>query len=87
MASSRNQKELLWAWKSWRDTVGRQLRPTFEQYVSLSNKAAQYNGKQAAQSIHARGNNEAESAEGSGNCRMGCGQRQGMKEPETGPCN
>ncbi|XP_051015235.1 angiotensin-converting enzyme-like protein Ace3 [Acomys russatus] len=44
MATSRDQKELLWAWQGWRDTVGRALRPTFEAYVHLSNKAAQYNG-------------------------------------------
>ncbi|XP_031209746.1 angiotensin-converting enzyme-like protein Ace3 isoform X3 [Mastomys coucha] len=44
MATSRDQKELLWAWQGWRDVVGRQLRPVFEDYVRLSNKAAQYNG-------------------------------------------
>ncbi|XP_021032679.1 angiotensin-converting enzyme-like protein Ace3 isoform X3 [Mus caroli] len=44
MATSRDQKELLWAWQGWRDAVGRQLRPVFEDYVRLSNKAAQYNG-------------------------------------------
>lgn len=47
MATSRDQKELLWAWQGWRDAIGRQLRPVFEDYVHLSNKAAQYNGKQA----------------------------------------
>lgn len=51
MATSRDQKELLWAWQGWRDVVGRQLRPVFEDYVRLSNKAAQYNGKQAGHSI------------------------------------
>ncbi|XP_004456877.2 angiotensin-converting enzyme-like protein Ace3 [Dasypus novemcinctus] len=44
MASSRDEKELLWAWQSWRDSVGRQLRSTFHRYVQLSNKAAQLNG-------------------------------------------
>ncbi|XP_052051480.1 angiotensin-converting enzyme-like protein Ace3 [Apodemus sylvaticus] len=44
MATSRDQKELLWAWQGWRDAVGRQLRPVFDDYVRLSNKAAQYNG-------------------------------------------
>ncbi|XP_038942571.1 angiotensin I converting enzyme (peptidyl-dipeptidase A) 3 isoform X2 [Rattus norvegicus] len=44
MATSRDQKELLWAWQGWRDAIGRQLRPVFEDYVHLSNKAAQYNG-------------------------------------------
>ncbi|EPY86413.1 angiotensin-converting enzyme [Camelus ferus] len=44
MATSRDQKELLWAWQGWRDAVGRQLRTTFERYVQLSNKAAKLNG-------------------------------------------
>ncbi|XP_028721157.1 angiotensin-converting enzyme-like protein Ace3 [Peromyscus leucopus] len=44
MATSRDQKELLWAWQGWRDAVGRQIRPIFEYYVQLSNEAAQYNG-------------------------------------------
>ncbi|XP_023569866.1 angiotensin-converting enzyme-like protein Ace3 isoform X2 [Octodon degus] len=44
MATSRDQKELLWAWEGWRDAVGRQLRPIFWHYVQLSNKAAQLNG-------------------------------------------
>lgn len=47
MATSRDQKELLWAWQGWRDAVGRQLRPVFGDYVHLSNKVAQYNGKRA----------------------------------------
>ncbi|XP_028636529.1 angiotensin-converting enzyme-like protein Ace3 [Grammomys surdaster] len=44
MATSRDPKELLWAWQGWRDAVGRQLRPIFEDYVHLSNKVAHYNG-------------------------------------------
>ncbi|XP_039091839.1 angiotensin-converting enzyme-like protein Ace3 [Hyaena hyaena] len=44
MATSRDQKELLWAWQGWRDAVGRQLRNIFERYVQLSNKAANLNG-------------------------------------------
>ncbi|XP_048222837.1 angiotensin-converting enzyme-like protein Ace3 [Perognathus longimembris pacificus] len=44
MATSRNEKELLWAWQGWHDTVGRQLRPLFGRYVQLSNKAANLNG-------------------------------------------
>ncbi|XP_061248289.1 angiotensin-converting enzyme-like protein Ace3 isoform X2 [Bos javanicus] len=50
MATSRDQKELLWAWQGWRDAVGRQLRMTFERYVQLSNKAAKLNGNMWAQS-------------------------------------
>lgn len=45
MATSRDQKELLWAWQGWRDAVGRQLRMTFDRYVQLSNKAAKLNGE------------------------------------------
>ncbi|XP_006833788.1 PREDICTED: angiotensin-converting enzyme-like [Chrysochloris asiatica] len=44
MATSRDQKELLWAWQGWRDAVGRPLRNIFERYVQLSNKAAILNG-------------------------------------------
>ncbi|XP_060058520.1 angiotensin-converting enzyme-like protein Ace3 isoform X2 [Erinaceus europaeus] len=44
MATSRDPKELLWAWQGWRDAVGRQIRPTFEHYVQFSNKVAQLNG-------------------------------------------
>uniref|UniRef100_A0A9L0S5M0 Angiotensin-converting enzyme n=1 Tax=Equus caballus TaxID=9796 RepID=A0A9L0S5M0_HORSE len=44
MATSRDQKELLWAWQGWRDAVGPQVRMTFERYVQLSNKAAKLNG-------------------------------------------
>uniref|UniRef100_A0A8C5Z8C3 Angiotensin-converting enzyme n=1 Tax=Marmota marmota marmota TaxID=9994 RepID=A0A8C5Z8C3_MARMA len=44
MATSRNYEELLWAWKSWRDKVGRTLLPLFPKYVQLTNKAAQLNG-------------------------------------------
>lgn len=51
MATSRDQKELLWAWQGWRDAVGRQIRPIFEYYVQLSNEAAQYNGKQAGHDV------------------------------------
>ncbi|KAM4843255.1 angiotensin-converting enzyme-like protein Ace3 [Thomomys bottae] len=44
MATSRDEKELLWAWQGWHDAVGRQLRPIFGRYVQLSNKAANLNG-------------------------------------------
>lgn len=45
MATSRNQKELLWAWQGWRDAVGRTVRVNFDHYVELSNKAARLNGE------------------------------------------
>lgn len=80
MATSRDQKELLWAWQGWRDAVGRQLRPVFEDYVRLSNKAAQYNGKWAGHNVlgvDAQKTNEAESAEDSGSSRIGMDDAQG----------
>lgn len=45
MATSHNYEELLWAWKSWRDKVGRAILPFFPKYVELSNKAAKLNGE------------------------------------------
>ncbi|XP_054986975.1 angiotensin-converting enzyme isoform X2 [Sorex araneus] len=44
MATSRNYEQLLWAWKGWRDQVGKSIRSSFPKYVELSNKAAQLNG-------------------------------------------
>ncbi|XP_060242521.1 angiotensin-converting enzyme isoform X2 [Meriones unguiculatus] len=44
MATSRNYEELLWAWQSWRDKVGRAILPFFPKYVGFSNKIAQLNG-------------------------------------------
>ncbi|XP_012588563.1 PREDICTED: angiotensin-converting enzyme-like isoform X2 [Condylura cristata] len=44
MATSQDQKELVWAWQGWRDAVGRPLRFVFEHYVRLSNKIAKLNG-------------------------------------------
>ncbi|XP_012658395.1 angiotensin-converting enzyme isoform X2 [Otolemur garnettii] len=44
MATSRQYYELLWAWKSWRDKVGRAILPSFPKYVELTNKAARLNG-------------------------------------------
>nr|XP_019588537.1 PREDICTED: angiotensin-converting enzyme isoform X1 [Rhinolophus sinicus] len=44
MATSQKYEELLWAWKSWRDKVGRSILPFFPKYVELSNKAARLNG-------------------------------------------
>ncbi|XP_062936388.1 angiotensin-converting enzyme [Cynocephalus volans] len=44
MATSRNYEELLWAWKGWRDQVGRAILPFFPKYVELTNMAAQLNG-------------------------------------------
>uniref|UniRef100_A0A8C3WS33 Angiotensin-converting enzyme n=1 Tax=Catagonus wagneri TaxID=51154 RepID=A0A8C3WS33_9CETA len=44
MATSRSYEELLWAWKGWRDKVGRAILPYFPKYVELTNKAARLNG-------------------------------------------
>ncbi|XP_069337702.1 angiotensin-converting enzyme isoform X3 [Eulemur rufifrons] len=44
MATSRKYEELLWAWKGWRDQVGRAILPFFPKYVELTNKAARLNG-------------------------------------------
>ncbi|XP_006833625.1 PREDICTED: angiotensin-converting enzyme-like isoform X3 [Chrysochloris asiatica] len=44
MATSRDYKELLWAWEGWRDKVGRAILNFFPKYVELSNKAARLNG-------------------------------------------
>ncbi|XP_062072101.1 angiotensin-converting enzyme [Lepus europaeus] len=44
MATSRKYDELLWAWTSWRDKVGRAILPYFPKYVEFTNKAAQLNG-------------------------------------------
>ncbi|XP_057571065.1 angiotensin-converting enzyme isoform X2 [Hippopotamus amphibius kiboko] len=46
MATSRSYEELLWAWKGWRDKVGRSILPYFPKYVELTNKAARLNGYQ-----------------------------------------
>ncbi|XP_020754572.1 angiotensin-converting enzyme isoform X2 [Odocoileus virginianus] len=46
MATSRNYQDLAWAWKSWRDNVGRSILPFFPKYVELTNKAARLNGYQ-----------------------------------------
>lgn len=45
MATSRDYDQLLWAWKGWRATVGKAIRPSFPKYVEFSNKAAQLNGE------------------------------------------
>lgn len=45
MATSRNYQDLAWAWKSWRDKVGRSILPYFPKYVELTNKAARLNGE------------------------------------------
>ncbi|KAK2110899.1 Angiotensin-converting enzyme-like protein Ace3 [Saguinus oedipus] len=36
MATSRDEKELLWTWQGWWDAVGRQIHTTFEHYVQLN---------------------------------------------------
>jgi len=48
MATSRRYEDLLWAWKGWRDKVGRAILPSFPKYVELANKAARLNGYEDA---------------------------------------
>ncbi|XP_022084562.1 angiotensin-converting enzyme-like [Acanthaster planci] len=43
MANKRDYDELLWAWKGWRDAVGRKIRPLYPQYVELKNEGARTN--------------------------------------------
>lgn len=40
MAKSRDYDELLWGWKSWRDTVGPPMRTLYERLVGLLNSGA-----------------------------------------------
>ncbi|XP_041066850.1 angiotensin-converting enzyme 2 [Carcharodon carcharias] len=44
MANSKDYNERLWAWEGWRVNVGKRLRPLYEGYVELKNKAAKMNG-------------------------------------------
>lgn len=84
MATSRDHKELLWAWQRWRDAVGRQIRPVFEHYVHLSNKAAQYNGEQAGHHVSGQwpGKERSLCCRGCRPQQNGCGWgRQRGREP------
>lgn len=45
MSSSENYDELKWAWEQWRDKSGKLMRPEYQKYVELVNKAAKLNGK------------------------------------------
>ncbi|XP_053555757.1 angiotensin-converting enzyme [Bombina bombina] len=44
LAKSRDYNELLFVWKGWRDSSGKQIREKYKRYVELSNRAAQLNG-------------------------------------------
>ncbi|XP_072440825.1 angiotensin-converting enzyme 2 isoform X2 [Chiloscyllium punctatum] len=44
MAESKDYNERLWAWEGWRVNVGKRLRPLYEGYATLKNKAARLNG-------------------------------------------
>ncbi|NXO70473.1 ACE enzyme, partial [Phainopepla nitens] len=39
MATSRSYKKLLYAWEGWHNAAGNPLRPKYEEFVKLSNKA------------------------------------------------
>ncbi|EDO34063.1 predicted protein, partial [Nematostella vectensis] len=44
MSRSRNQDELVWAWRGWRDAVAPPVRGMFQQMVDLLNKGARQHG-------------------------------------------
>ncbi|XP_033759589.1 uncharacterized protein LOC117341835 [Pecten maximus] len=44
MSTSRNQTELLQAWRSWRDATGRKMKKQYARFVELSNEGARQNG-------------------------------------------
>lgn len=44
MAKLDNEKDHLWAWQTWHNGVGREIRPLYLRYVELANKRAQLNG-------------------------------------------
>lgn len=44
MAQTGDYDDHLWAWKTWHEGVGRQLRPLYLRYVDLTNKQARLNG-------------------------------------------
>ncbi|XP_017782037.1 PREDICTED: angiotensin-converting enzyme-like [Nicrophorus vespilloides] len=43
MSTSKNEKELLYAWSAWRDATGMNLRKQFQTYVDLSNEIGKAN--------------------------------------------
>lgn len=43
LAKSRKPAELLAAWQGWHDTVGRQVRPLYEEFVPLANEGVRVN--------------------------------------------
>ncbi|XP_069120838.1 angiotensin-converting enzyme-like [Argopecten irradians] len=44
ISTSRNQTELLQAWKAWRDATGRHMKGNYTRFVELSNEGARQNG-------------------------------------------
>ncbi|XP_050426302.1 angiotensin-converting enzyme-like [Adelges cooleyi] len=40
MANSRDYEELLYTWRTWRDSIGQEIRPKYTKYVELINRAA-----------------------------------------------
>lgn len=43
MTKSRNPDELKYVWAEWRKATGKKVKPMFEKYVELSNKASRLN--------------------------------------------
>lgn len=44
LANSTNYDELVHVWKSWREKVGRPMKPLYREFVDLNNEAARLNG-------------------------------------------
>ena len=45
MASSKSYKDLAWAWKAWRDAVGRTAKPDYVRKVEIQKEIAEANGE------------------------------------------
>ncbi len=45
MKESRNEHELRHIWTEWHNKCGNRIRPFYEQFVQLSNKASRLNSK------------------------------------------
>jgi len=45
MATSRDYNELKYAWKGWYEAAGRPIKDQYEEFVALSNKASEGDGK------------------------------------------
>lgn len=44
IANSRNSEELKYVWSAWQDAAGKPIRGLYNEYIDLSNRAAEANG-------------------------------------------